>query len=72
MSEHSLWMRWKTIHRTANPLPGAPLDIVSKWMLITRSYVFEMNIYAGIAGILLALQFVTEITTSMYLSLIHI
>jgi len=66
MSEHSLWMRWKTIHRTANPLPGAPLDIISKWMLITRSYVFEMNIYAGIAGILLALQFVTEITSSMY------
>ena len=47
-------------------MPGAPLDTVSKWMLITRSYVFEMNIYAGMVGILLALQFVTEITTLMY------
>ena len=66
MSEHSLWMRWHAIHRTANPLPGAPLDTVSKWMLITRSYVFEMNIYAGMVGILLALQFVVETTTLMY------
>ncbi len=66
MSEHSLWMRWHAIHRTANPLPGAPLDTVSKWMLITRSYVFEMNIYAGMVGILLALQFVTEATSLMY------
>ena len=40
MTEASLWTRWKTIHQTANPLPEAPLDIVSKWMLITRSYVF--------------------------------
>ena len=66
MSEYSLWMRWKAIHQTANPLPGAPLDTVSKWMLITRSYVFEMNIYAGMVGILLALQFVTETTSLMY------
>ena len=66
MSEYSLWMRWQAIHRTANPLPGAPLDTVSKWMLITRSYVFEMNIYAGMVGILLALQFVVETTTLMY------
>ena len=50
MNEYSLWVRWKAIHQTANPLPGAPLDTVSKWMLITRSYVFEMNIYAGIVG----------------------
>ena len=66
MSEYSLWMRWHAIHRTANPLPGAPLDTVSKWMLITRSYVFEMNIYAGMVGILLALQFVAEATSLMY------
>ena len=66
MNEYSLWMRWQAIHRTANPLPGAPLDTVSKWMLITRSYVFEMNIYAGMVGILLALQFVTETTSLMY------
>ena len=55
MSEASLWKRWKTIHQTANPLPDTPLDIVSKWMLITRSYVFEMDVYAGMIGILLAL-----------------
>ena len=66
MNEYSLWVRWKAIHQTANPLPGAPLDTVSKWMLITRSYVFEMNIYAGMVGILLALQFVTETTSLMY------
>ena len=48
------------------PLPDAHLDPVSKWMLITRSYVFEMNIYAGIVGILLALQFITEDRTPIY------
>jgi 1,4-dihydroxy-2-naphthoate octaprenyltransferase len=66
MNEYNLWVRWKAIHQTANPLPGAPLDTISKWMLITRSYVFEMNIYAGMVGILLALQFVTETTSLMY------
>ena len=66
MSEASLWTRWQTIHRTANPLPGAPLDIVSKWMLITRSYVFEMDVYAAMVGILLALQFLTEPDSLMY------
>ena len=58
MSEASLWTRWKTIHQTANPLPDAPLDIVSKWMLITRSYVFEMDVYAGMIGVLLALSLI--------------
>ena len=66
MSEASLWTRWQTIHRTSNPLPGAPLDIVSKWMLITRSYVFEMDVYAAMVGILLALQFLTEPDSLMY------
>ena len=66
MKDYSLWMRWQSIHRTANPLPDAHLDIISKWMLITRSYVFEMNIYAGIVGILLALQFVTENRNLIY------
>jgi len=66
MSKASLWTRWRAINQTANPLPGAPLDFVSKWMLITRSYVFEMDIYAGMVGILLALQFLTEPNTLMY------
>ena len=57
MNKASLWTRWQTIHQTANPLPGAHLDPVSKWMLITRSYVFEMDVYAGMIGLLLALQF---------------
>ena len=58
MSDSSLWERWRTIHKTANPLPDAPLDFISKWMLITRSYVFELDVYPGMIGILLALQFV--------------
>jgi len=66
MSEASLWTRWKTIHQTANPLPDAPLDIVSKWMLITRSYVFEMDFYAGMIGMLLALQFLIEPNSLMF------
>ena len=66
MSKANLWTRWQTIHQTANPLPGAPLDIVSKWMLITRSYVFEMDVYAAMVGILLALQFLAEPDSIMY------
>ena len=66
MSKANLWTRWQTIHQTANPLPGAPLDVVSKWMLITRSYVFEMDVYAAMVGILLALQFLAEPDSIMY------
>ena len=48
--------RWRTIYQTANPLPGAPLDSVSRWMLITRACVFNMTLFSGLVGVMLAAQ----------------
>ena len=48
--------RWRTIYQTANPLPGAPLDLVSRWMLITRACVFNMTLFSGLVGVMLAAQ----------------
>ncbi len=32
MNSPAYFTRWRTIYQTANPLPGAPLDPVSRWM----------------------------------------
>ncbi|MDP6364232.1 MAG: prenyltransferase [Candidatus Poseidoniia archaeon] len=48
--------RWRTIYQTANPVPGAPLDPVSRWMLITRACVFNMTLFSGLVGVMLAVQ----------------
>ena len=48
--------RWRTIYQTANPLPGAPLDPVSRWMLVTRACVVNMTLFSGLVGVMLAAQ----------------
>ena len=48
--------RWRTIYQTANPLPGAPLDPVSRWMLVPRACVFNMTLFSGLVGVMLAAQ----------------
>ncbi|MDP6155206.1 MAG: prenyltransferase [Candidatus Thermoplasmatota archaeon] len=56
MTEFTYWRRWRTILGAANPLPGAPLDPVSKWMLITRAYVHNMTLVSALIGMMLAIQ----------------
>jgi 1,4-dihydroxy-2-naphthoate octaprenyltransferase len=48
--------RWRTIYQTANPLPGAPLDPVSRWMPLARACVFNMTLFSGLVGVMLAAQ----------------
>jgi 1,4-dihydroxy-2-naphthoate octaprenyltransferase len=52
----SLVRNWTTIINTANPAPDAPMDPVSKWLIITRASVFSMTITSGLIGGLLAAQ----------------
>ena len=56
MTAPAYFTRWRTIYQTANPLPGAPLDPVSRWMLITRACVFNMTLFSGLVGVMLAVQ----------------
>ena len=56
MTTPTYFTRWRTIYQTANPLPGAPLDPVSRWMLITRACVFSMTLFSGLVGVMLAVQ----------------
>ena len=56
MNSPAYFTRWRTIYQTANPLPGAPLDPVSRWMLITRACVFNMTLFSGLVGVMLAVQ----------------
>ena len=56
MTAPAYFTRWRTIYQTANPLPGAPLDVVSRWMLITRVCVFNMTLFSGLVGVMLAVQ----------------
>ncbi len=56
MTAPAYFTRWRTIYQTANPLPGAPLDAVSRWMLITRACVFNMTLFSGLVGVMLAVQ----------------
>ena len=61
MNSPAYFTRWRTIYQTANPLPGAPLDPVSRWMLITRACVFNMTLFSGLVGMMLAVQLGTGV-----------
>ena len=45
---------WGEILRTQNLSHGQPMDLVSRWLLITRASVFPMTILSGLIGGLLA------------------
>ena len=45
---------WRTIMRTCNAPVGAPLDVVSRWLVISRACVFPMTLNAVLIGGLLA------------------
>jgi len=51
-----LLARWRYVLRTTNP-PEGRVDVVSKWLVLTRAAVLPMTLTAGlIAGLLAVLQ----------------
>src|SRR5207248_10247484 len=49
-----LLTRWREVLRTTNP-PAGRLDVVSKWLVLTRAAVLPMTLTAGaVAGLLAA------------------
>ncbi len=72
MSEVGLFTRWLTIYRTANPVKDAPIDSVSRWMLITRACVFNMTLYSGMIAILLAMQIGEGVVNPLHAALVLI
>lgn len=49
-----MWRNWIESVRTCNPLPGRPMDPITKWLVITRSCVFSMTLLSALLGGLLA------------------
>ena len=59
MSNTSIGLRWepsnwKEVIDTANLSPDKEMDLVSKWLIITRAAVFTMTATSGLIGGLLA------------------
>jgi 1,4-dihydroxy-2-naphthoate octaprenyltransferase len=50
----SLLSNWKEVIDTANLSPEKDMDLVSKWLIITRAAVFSMTATSGLIGGLLA------------------
>ena len=50
----NLITNWIEIIRTANLSPERKMDVVSKWLLISRACVFSMTILSALIGIILA------------------
>ena len=46
---------WRSVLATANLPTGAAMDVISKWLLITRAAVFSMTLISGLIGGLLAI-----------------
>jgi 1,4-dihydroxy-2-naphthoate octaprenyltransferase len=50
----SVLANWKEVIDTANLSPDKEMDVISKWLIITRASVFTMTITSGMIGGLLA------------------
>jgi 1,4-dihydroxy-2-naphthoate octaprenyltransferase len=55
------WRNWADVLRTQNLAPGAAMDGVSRWLLITRASVFPMTITSAAIGGLLAIAGPTRV-----------
>ncbi|MCH7587721.1 MAG: prenyltransferase [Chloroflexi bacterium] len=51
----SVLANWREVINTANLSPDKEMDVVSKWLIITRAAVFTMTITSGMIGGLLAI-----------------
>jgi 1,4-dihydroxy-2-naphthoate octaprenyltransferase len=58
----SLVSNWKEVIDTANLSPDKPMDVVSRWLIITRAAVFSMTMTSGLIGGLLAAQLAPQIS----------
>jgi 1,4-dihydroxy-2-naphthoate octaprenyltransferase len=47
---------WVEVLRTTNPPTGRPLDVVSRWLVLTRAAVLPMTLVAGAVAALLAVH----------------
>jgi 1,4-dihydroxy-2-naphthoate octaprenyltransferase len=56
----SLLSNWKEVIDTANLSPDKEMDVVSKWLIITRAAVFSMTATSGLIGGLLAAAVAAE------------
>jgi len=45
---------WAYAMRTTNPPPDAPVDTVTRWLVVTRAAVLPMTLFAGLVAALLA------------------
>jgi len=46
----SLLANWKEVIDTANLSAGRRMDIISRWLIITRAAVFSMTATSGLIG----------------------
>jgi 1,4-dihydroxy-2-naphthoate octaprenyltransferase len=58
----SIVSNWKEVIDTANLSPDKPMDVVSRWLIITRAAVFSMTMTSGLIGGLLAAQLAPDIS----------
>jgi 1,4-dihydroxy-2-naphthoate octaprenyltransferase len=61
-----VWRNWAEVLRTQNLSSGQTMDIVSRWLLITRASVFPMTITSGVLGGLLAVAGPTPATANWF------
>lgn len=45
---------WAYALRTTNPPPDAPVDFITRWLVVTRAAVLPMTLFAGLVAALLA------------------
>jgi len=50
----AVWRNWAEVLSTQNLSPDQRMDVVSRWLLITRASVFPMTLTSGVLGGLLA------------------
>ena len=46
---------WAYAIRTTNPPPDAPIDTVTRWLVVTRAAVVPMTLISGLVAALLAI-----------------
>ena len=46
---------WAYALRTTNPPPDGPVDLVTRWIVVTRAAVLPMTLFAGLVAALLAI-----------------
>ena len=50
----SRFSSWAYALRTTNPPPDGPVDVVTRWLVVTRAAVLPMTLFAGLVAALLA------------------